>query len=124
MGETVEQPLLVAICSCSAVCVMLLSQPHRFLCQDAAAGVVLLKVRYCWYKNNHFCFLQTGTCAGNTSNSNFDSYMQHFFKFIFNVKNIYLILVIRCRFVFLNLLKIIILKLRDMCTFLFFSDRI
>lgn len=44
------------------------SHPHRLLCQDAAA-LVLLKIGYYCYKNNHFCFLQTGTCAGSSSNS-------------------------------------------------------
>lgn len=43
------------------------SHPHRFLCQNAAA-VVLLKVSHYCYRNVCFWFLQTGTCAGSSSN--------------------------------------------------------
>lgn len=42
------------------------SHPQRFLCQSAAAVVLLEVSKYC-YKNDHI--LQTGSCAGSSSNS-------------------------------------------------------
>lgn len=113
-------PLLVAMCS-GGYTNSPLSHAHGFLCQNAAA-VVLLKVSYYCYKNDLFWFLQTGTSAG--SSSNFFKFLCDIFKLIFNVKNVYLnslSLDLICIFKLLKSYHTSILYY--MCTFFFFQVR-